>query len=291
MKFNIEDFTAEHNLRCFGVYMISHKNTEIKYIGSTYQKYGFKQRWLQHLNNLSNNKGNKVLLNIYNKYGIEGFEFKIIEIISDINIIRDRELYWINYYDSYNNGANCSLDTKQSFNKIKTGPLTEKHKYNLHLANKSRKKVYLYDFEGNLLLQFNSSVECDRFFKLKKGRTSSIISKKSNTKRIIKKYFPSYNKINKEDWNITFGYNEESKIKNSLKHKNKITSDNVKNKIRLSNSKSIKIELLTFDNIYIKSFNSLNECDDYLKISRGSTSKFLRGKCKSLKRKFIVKII
>ena len=40
-----------------------------------------------------------------------------------------------------------------------------------------------------------------------------------------------------------------------------------------------------------KTFQSLNECDDYLHLTRGTTSKVLRGKAKTLKRKYIPKII
>lgn len=52
---NIENFTKELNIRGFGVCIITHEKTNLKYIGSTYQKYGFKQRWLQHLNGFVRN--------------------------------------------------------------------------------------------------------------------------------------------------------------------------------------------------------------------------------------------
>lgn len=78
MNLKIENFTLDVNLEKCGIYMISHKSTDLKYIGSTFQKRGFKGRWLQHLNGLKRNVGNKVLLNIYNKYGLEGFKFSII---------------------------------------------------------------------------------------------------------------------------------------------------------------------------------------------------------------------
>lgn len=63
-------------------------------------------------------------------------------------------------------------------------------------------------------------------------------------------------------------------------------------KERINNPKSIKIELYDINTKnLVKIFNSLNECDDYLRLTRGATSKVLRGKAKTLKRKYIPKII
>lgn len=42
------------------------------------------------------------------KYGIENFKFEIIEECS-VEKLNERERYWINFYDSYHNGYNCSL--------------------------------------------------------------------------------------------------------------------------------------------------------------------------------------
>lgn len=43
-----------------------------------------------------------------NKYGIENFEFSIIE-ECPVEQLDEREIYWINFYDSYHNGYNCSI--------------------------------------------------------------------------------------------------------------------------------------------------------------------------------------
>lgn len=89
----VKDFTDEINLKDRGVYLITHKSTDIKYIGST-STY-FQERWRAHLNGLKRGIGNKVLINIYNKYGIEGFKFSILESMNDteISTIRERERY------------------------------------------------------------------------------------------------------------------------------------------------------------------------------------------------------
>ena len=55
------------------------------------------KRKREHFYNLKNNKHpNKKLQNAFNKYGYDCFEFKIIEIVDDENILLDREQWYIN---------------------------------------------------------------------------------------------------------------------------------------------------------------------------------------------------
>ena len=49
-----------------------------------------------------------VLYRAMRKYGIEHFTMELIEECDD-NLLDEREKYWINYYDSYNNGYNMTL--------------------------------------------------------------------------------------------------------------------------------------------------------------------------------------
>lgn len=98
-----------------GVYKISFSNsTNGKvYIGSaagTKNKIkidnGFHIRWKSHIYQLSKNKSqNTVLQNAANKYGINNILFEIIEECDPI-ICLEREQYYIDTYNSYNNGYN-----------------------------------------------------------------------------------------------------------------------------------------------------------------------------------------
>ena len=172
VKYNLKDFTNEENLRSKGVYMIEHIQTGIKYVGST--KLTFSARWRAHINGLYKGIGNAVLLNIFNKYGIDGFKFKIIEEMPNSSEleIRQRERYWIEYYDTYKNGANCTLETIDLFLNQKNmhkHKYSDEEKYIKMMESPSKKKVYIYDENGKLLYVFPSSAACDRFFGLKKG--------------------------------------------------------------------------------------------------------------------------
>lgn len=43
-----------------------------------------------------------------NKYGISNFTFEIIE-ECDKQSLNEREIYWIEYYDSFHNGYNMTI--------------------------------------------------------------------------------------------------------------------------------------------------------------------------------------
>lgn len=289
---DITKFTKEKNIYKKGVYLITHKSTNIKYVGST--KMTFSKRWRSHLNGFLKNKGNTVLLNVFKKYGIEGFEFSILEEIEDISKIPFRELYWILRCNTFRSkyGANLSLDTSQPLLNRPSRKLSEKEKRKMRKESKTKKKTYLYDFEGNLLKVFSSSCSCDRYLGLKKGSTSQTIHEIGGRRTLLKKYIPRHEFIKKENFIFVYGQNEESRRKAGLKHKGKIINSEQRMKIRCSNPKSLLCILYEKDtNKKIKSFFSLNECDDFLGLTRGSTSKHNKCKCKFLKNKYYIKII
>ena len=88
-----------------GIYLIKNKINDKKYVGQT---YNLKYRWNRHRSDLKNNRHhNKHLQNSWNKYGESNFEYMILERCTLENI-DDREIYWISFYDSKNNGYNLA---------------------------------------------------------------------------------------------------------------------------------------------------------------------------------------
>lgn len=102
MKINLKKFK---DLNQKGIYRIYNTTTNKSYIGSTWKS--FKSRWKQHLSKLDNNKHHShEMQNAFNKYGTDSFVCEILEIVTDRCKLLDREAYYIEKYDSYNNGYN-----------------------------------------------------------------------------------------------------------------------------------------------------------------------------------------
>ena len=92
-----------------GIYKITNKINGKCYIG---QSINIGKRFAQHKSQSYRNiHVNKLLYKAIEKYGIENFSFDVIE-NCEINILDDREKYWIEYFDSYNKGYNSTKGGK-----------------------------------------------------------------------------------------------------------------------------------------------------------------------------------
>jgi group I intron endonuclease len=87
-----------------GIYTITNLINKKVYVGSS---INLKRRFLSHKSLLKRNiHHSKKLQNSFNKYGLENFEFKIIEKGCWFKFLIVREQYWINFYNSFKNGYN-----------------------------------------------------------------------------------------------------------------------------------------------------------------------------------------
>jgi len=86
------------------VYYIKNVINNKYYVGST---TNFRKRIKEHYNLLESGKHHSIKLqNSWNKNGVDNFVFKIVENDININDIIINEQYYIDYYDSVNNGYN-----------------------------------------------------------------------------------------------------------------------------------------------------------------------------------------
>ena len=87
------------------IYKIENLINHRIYIGQT---NNVKRHFMEHKRGIDpNSDGNeKVLYKAMRKYGINNFSFEVIEETEDYN---EREKYWIDYYDSFNNGYNMTI--------------------------------------------------------------------------------------------------------------------------------------------------------------------------------------
>lgn len=101
-----------------GIYGIKNKLDHKIYVGKS---KNIKRRWSGHRSNLKRKvkrkDTNRYLWNAVQKYGLENFEFIILEELPiDEDIFKIRELHWMDYYNSYNTdfGYNLRRDSKTS---------------------------------------------------------------------------------------------------------------------------------------------------------------------------------
>lgn len=123
-----------------GIYKITNLKNNKVYIG---QSIEIERRWDKHRCYYKNEKNHRYkLYRAMSKYGLENFTFEIIEecLVDELN---EREKYWIQYYDSYNNGYNMTIGGSD-------------------LIGANDKTVLQYNSKGELINTFKSAHEAER---------------------------------------------------------------------------------------------------------------------------------
>ena len=88
------------------IYRIWNDINDKSYIGKTI--YSVAERWNQHKKDRKRRRCEKrPLYAAMNKYGVEHFHIETIEECS-IETLNEREMYWVVYYDAYENGYNAT---------------------------------------------------------------------------------------------------------------------------------------------------------------------------------------
>ena len=214
-----------------GVYQIKNIITGKLYVGSTTQS--FLGRLSTHIYHLKKNSHHSILLQrAYNKYGINNFEFSILE-FCDSEIIVEREQYWLDKLKPYlsNRGYNILVRARNSegFRQseetlVLIGQLS-KHKDNskavaaMRKANSGSKRdkahsirmsklhskpVIQLSLQGEFIKEWESGAKIREFYNLKPA--DSNISKCCSGK--CKSYI-GFMWVRKEDYNEkeTYTYN------------------------------------------------------------------------------------
>ena len=135
-----------------GIYKIANIKTGDFYIGSAVK---FNLRFNRHKFDLKNQKHyNKMLQNIYNKYGLENLSFEVIEIVKNKDNLIFREQYYLDtLYPRYNIckiAGNCLGRKMSEENKKKLALVNKNNKYRLgHKASKETKIKMSESQKGN----------------------------------------------------------------------------------------------------------------------------------------------
>lgn len=173
------------------IYKITNDINDKVYIGKTY--FEIEKRFQQHCRDSIKRRCEKrPLYSAMRKYGIEHFQVSLVE---ETEFPEQREVFWIKYYDSYNNGYNATVggdgSTKFSHYDIRDALLENPYptqvaklfgcssctvrnvakEYGIDVVNKANaemreklsKPVEQYSLDGEYLTIFDSSADAARW--------------------------------------------------------------------------------------------------------------------------------
>jgi group I intron endonuclease len=92
------------------IYLIENKVNGNKYVGQTVMPLN--KRWLAHIQE-SKTFSERPLYRAMNKYGLDNFNIKVIEETTE-DKLSEREIYWIEHFNSYNRGYNATTGGERS---------------------------------------------------------------------------------------------------------------------------------------------------------------------------------
>ena len=127
------------------IYCIQNKINDKRYIGKNASNNPNK-RWNEHKNKLNKNiHPNPYLQNAWNKHGEDIFAFSVLE-ECERERANDREIYWIDFFDSFTNGYNLTkggegnLGIKRHHSATTRKKMSESHK-GMQFSEEHKKKI------------------------------------------------------------------------------------------------------------------------------------------------------
>lgn len=242
-----------------GIYCITNTVNNKKYIGLT--TVSFNRRCIVHKTRLkTKTHTNKHLLNSSIKYGIEVFKFEVLECIENTNIelLKQRERFYIELFDSYNKGYNqTSGGDYWSFDNV------DKSKQIKSVSS----PIYQFSKNGEFIYRYNSVSECAKILNVHRDTINNIMGGNNTifTHSIFKyeKDVDEFDRINCINDKIDVKY----------LHKN-------------LNKKAVNV--LDLNDSLISSFDSISLCAKNFGVAYGTISDCINGRSKVLLKKYHV---
>lgn len=193
-----------------GIYKITNNINNHCYIG---QSIHIEKRFLEHKNkyNWAREK-NKPLYLAFQKYGLENFTFEIIE-ECESNQLNQKEQYWIQYYNSFNNGYNVTSGGETNFGNNHPG-----HKLTKQDIIDIRTRYAKLERKKEVYLLYNQRIGESGFNKIWKGETWKDVMPEVYTKE--NKEYHLHNTGNKGSQNGRSRLTEEDVRQIRLRKKN-----------------------------------------------------------------------
>lgn len=194
-------------MKTYEVYKITNKLNNKIYIGITSQGAGV--RYYKHLSDALHGSPFPIH-NALQKYGKENFTLEIIELCDTSEILREREKYWIAFYNSTNReigynmteggdgtfgrlhseetkekirqkalGRKASEETKKKMSQVHKQNYSEAHRKAVAESNAKRTKhVLIYDLDMNFIKECDSLKTTTEEFKLNRTTLNKYIKNK-----------------------------------------------------------------------------------------------------------------
>ena len=233
-----------------GIYKVTNKINGKVYIG---QSVDIGRRWREHMTTKDDIYFHKAI----QKYGVENFEWEVIERCKKKDLDA-REIYWIEYYDSFNKGYNCTKggdgNSGEGNPNWKGGiSLDPEYSKQWYEANKEKMKEYYEEYyEANKEELKEKQKEYYEVNKEKKKEYNEVNKEKrkqqmkeyyetnkEELKEKAKQHMKEYYEANKEKKKEYYEANKE-KIKQYMKQYNEINKEKAKEYHRQRNKKSMK---------------------------------------------------
>lgn len=177
------------------------------------------------MRNFKNNRYDNPLYRAFNKYGLDNFDYDLLEIIEEEldnkalkNLLDKLERDYITKYDSYNNGYNQTLggDAGILGYKFTEEQLKAHVERGKRISEDGRYKVIVYDKQENIYHEFINLTEAAEKLNLNRG---GLRAAKSNHRLYQGRYF---SEISKE---LIQQYLKEKEKTNKYNSKSKVNTD------------------------------------------------------------------
>lgn len=217
------------------IYSFRNVHNDKRYIGQTLYP---EERYKSHISNLGNYEGRKLFYRAMNKYSnITDWDYTILESNIKESELNNREIYWIDYYDSYKNGYNMTMGgdgSKGSFGEL-NGFYGKHHSIETREAiSKGNKGKTLSQETKNKISISNKGRKCtddtkEKISKANKGHSHTKETKEKISKANKGKQCSEYSKNiaremcskRKGELNPNFGKHLSNETKNKLSERNK----------------------------------------------------------------------
>lgn len=245
---NIEELkSVDKNDKYSGIYAIYNSLKNKIYIGSSIDIYD--RVFGDHINELKKDKHyNKYLQRSYNKYS-DYFYFVVLEKVSNVDFLIEREQYWMDYFDSYNSKFGYNLTpTAGSMLGFKHSEETKKYISEIQIGKKQSdetKRKRSESLKGEKCFWFGKKLTQEHIDKIQKSRGKYVPS--DDVKRRI------------------------SESKKGMKR----TQEQIDKTREAKNKKVIQC---TLDGVFIKEWESITIASSELEIHRGNISQCCKGK-------------